>query len=486
MTAPSPTDRSLRLTICGAGREVTGSCYLVEAGGTRFLVDCGLHQGGDKEEARNREPFPFDPRELDFVLLTHAHIDHSGRLPLLTRKGFAGPIFTTAATADLAEIMLLDSAHIQEMEAEWRTRKARRAGRVEQGPLYTQDDAREVARRFRHTPYGEELRPGAGVSVRFLDAGHILGSAIVPVRLESGGQAVSLVFSGDVGRSDQPILRDPEPVERADCLLMEATYGDRLHEGNADPKEELRACLEQARRSGGNIVIPSFAVGRTQELVYLLRELYEERGFTMPVFVDSPLAVAATAVYRRHREGVDAEAEAVLAGGGSLFDFPKLRYTESADESKALNGREGVVIISSSGMADAGRIKHHLKHNLWRPEAQVVFVGYQAAGTLGRRLLEGARKVTLFGEEIAVRAQIREVSGFSAHADREELLAWASRFSPPGLTLLVHGEPQAAFALAKLLEERLHFRVRVPERGAVVPLDDLVPDGQPMTGEEHV
>ncbi len=458
------------LEVCGAAREVTGSNYLVQVGASRFLVDCGMHQGGQREEALNFAPFPYDPREIDFVVLTHAHIDHSGRLPRLVKAGFSGPIYATPATRDLAEIMLLDSAYIQEMEAEWRNRKAKRAGRRGVEPLYTESDARAAIRLFQPLDYGLTTSLAAGVDATFRDAGHILGSAFLLLELEERGHRVRLVFSGDIGQPDQPIIRDPETLEEADYLVMECTYGDRLHVRNGKPQDELAEILEEAERTGGNVIIPAFAVGRTQELLYLLREIYASRGLHMPVYVDSPLATRATEVFRKHREVYDEEAWRLVAEPGGVFDFPLLHYTESADESRALNEKRGVVIISASGMADAGRIRHHLKHNLWRPEAHVVIVGFQAQNTLGRRLLEGEKRVRLFGEEIAVRAHIHEISGLSAHADQGQLLAWASHFKPPRLTILTHGELNAALAFEQLLVQRLGFEVAIAEPEEVFDL----------------
>ncbi len=459
------------LQVIGAAREVTGSCYVVEVGETRFLVDCGMHQGGDREEALNFDPFPFDPAELDFMLLTHAHIDHSGRIPRLVKKGFAKPIYATLPTSDLAEIMLLDSAYIQENEAEWRTRKARRAGRRDIAPLYTEDDARRAIRLFEPVDYGAAKELAPGVNVVFHDAGHILGSAFVELRLQDRGQAVKVLFSGDVGQPDQPIVRDPEIIEQTDYLIMESTYGDRRHVRDGEPVDELAAILAEAKRTGGNVIIPAFAVGRTQELLYFLREILDKRGLDMPVYVDSPLATRATEVFRRHREAFDEEAWKLVGEPGGIFDFPQLRYTTSADESRALNEKKGIVIISASGMAEAGRIRHHLKHNLWRPEAHVVIVGFQAQHTLGRRLLDGDKRVRLFGEEIAVKAHIHEITGLSAHADQQQLLAWASHFRPPRLTILTHGEIDAALALERLLEDQLHFRVVVAEKNQIFELE---------------
>ena len=458
------------IQVCGAAREVTGSNYLVEVGRSRFLVDCGMHQGGQREEALNFAPFPYDPRDLDFVLLTHAHIDHSGRLPRLVKAGFSGPIYATPATRDLAEIMLLDSAYIQEMEAEWRSRKAKRAGRRAVEPLYTEEDARRAIRLLKTVAYDDPANLAPGVTVTFRDAGHILGSAFLALELEERGAKVRVLFSGDVGQPDQPIIRDPEIVEETDYLVMECTYGDRLHVDNGKPEDQLAAILEEAERTGGNVIIPAFAVGRTQELLYLLRDIFANRGLSMPVYVDSPLATRATEVFRKHRDVYDEEAGRLVGEPGGVFDFPQLRYTETAEESRALNDKRGIVIISASGMADAGRIRHHLKHNLWRPEAHIVIVGFQARNTLGRRLLDGDKRVRLFGEEIAVRAHIHEITGLSAHADQNQLLAWAAHFRPHKLTILTHGELSAALALQKLLEERLGFHVVIAEPEEVFEL----------------
>ncbi len=458
------------LQVLGAAREVTGSCYLVEVGQTRFLVDCGMHQGGDDEEALNFEPFPFEPSSLDFMLLTHAHIDHSGLIPRLVKQGFGKPIYTTAPSSDLVEIMLLDSAYIQETEAEWRTRKARRAGRQSIDPLYTEEDARKAIGLLRPVDYNEPVHLGAGVDAVFHDAGHILGSAVVALDLEEEGERVRLVFSGDVGQPDQPIIRDPEFIEQTDYLVMESTYGDRKHVHNGPPEDELAEILEDAARSGGNVIIPAFAVGRTQELIYFLKKIQDEHGLDMPVYVDSPMASRATEVFRKHAEVYDQESWQLVKEPGGIFDFPQLHYTASADESRALNEKRGIVIISASGMAEAGRIRHHLKHNLWRPEAHIVIVGFQAQHTLGRRLLEGVKSVRIFGEEIAVKAHIHEISGLSAHADQEQLLAWASHLKKPRLVILTHGEVESALKLKGLLEERLRFRVTVAGKEEVFTL----------------
>ena len=450
--------------VCGAAREVTGSCYLLFVGETRFLVDCGMHQGGNEEEGLNFERFAFDPRELDFVILSHAHIDHSGRLPRLVKKGFSGPIFATPPTIDLVGIMLLDSAYIQEMEAEWQTRKAQRAGRAGAEALYTQEDARRTLPLFKPVRYRERTQLAPGVTLHFHDAGHILGSSFIELELEENGYKATVVFSADIGQPHRPIVRDPETLGETDYLFIESTYGDRLHAHNGEPDAQLTQILDEAKRSGGNVVIPAFAVGRTQEILYYLREIMDRDRLDMQIYVDSPLASGATDIYRRHREAFDEEAWKLVGEPGGIFDFPNLHYTASADESRALNEKRGVVIISASGMADAGRIRHHLKHNLWRPEAHVVIVGFQARNTLGRRLLDGAQEVRIFGDDIAVKAHIHELTGLSAHADQSQLLEWASHFKPPRQTFVIHGEPQAASTFADLLEEKLHFNVDVPNR----------------------
>jgi len=435
-----------------------------------------MHQGGDREEALNFAPFAFDPAELDFMLLTHAHIDHSGLIPRLVSEGFKGPIYATGPTCDLAEIMLLDSAYIQESEAEWRNRKARRAGRRLQEALYTQKDAERAIRQFKQVDYGTAKELASGVTVVFHDAGHILGSAFLELQLSENGESAKLLFSGDVGQPDQPIIRDPEIIEQADYLVMESTYGDRRHEHNGQPMDELAAILEEAQRTGGNVIIPSFAVGRTQELLYFLRKIQNERDLDMPVYVDSPLASRATEVFRKHRDAYDAEAWKLVGEPGGIFDFPEIHYTASAQESMALNDKKGIVIISASGMAEAGRIRHHLKHNLWRPEAHIVIVGFQAEHTLGRRLLQGDKRVRIFGDEIAVRAQIHEISGLSAHADQEQLLAWVSHFKSPRMVILTHGELGAALTLERLIEDRLHFNVVVAEKNEIFDMGETPND----------
>ena len=458
----------------GAAREVTGSCYLVETTDTRFLVDCGMVQGGREAPARNRKPFAFDPRSIDFVLLTHAHIDHSGLLPKLTRAGFQGPIHTTAATADLLQVMLPDSAHIQESDAERAKRYARSAhGRgAASTPLYTMQDARDCLRQVRPVGYDQELTPHPVVRCRFRDAGHILGSAIIEVWVTESGQSAKLVFSGDLGQPGRPILRDPTPIDEADVLVMESTYGDRAHKDMASSEGELIEIVDRTLRvQGGNVIVPAFAVGRTQEILYHLHRLTREgRLRNLKVFVDSPMATEATRITRQHLELFDAAAKD-LAGWHALGkDLPHLHFTASADESKALNQiRSGAIIISASGMCNAGRIRHHLRHNLPRRECGVLITGFQAQGTLGRRLVNGAKRVRIFGEDIPVRAAIHTVGGLSAHADQPALLGWSANFlEPPARTFVVHGEESAALAFAARLRAERGWKVEVPEPGARV------------------
>ena len=448
----------MKLTFFGAAHAVTGSCHCLEVNGKKILIDCGLQQGRDEHDDNALD---FAPSYIDYVLVTHAHIDHSGRIPLLVKEGFCGQIFTTRLTGQLMSIMLRDSAHIQESDAQWQNQKGKRAGREAVEPLYTVADA-EAALQFIHTyEYGEIFDLCEGVKVRFNDAGHLLGSAALEIWATEGDVTRKIVFSGDLGNVDQPIIRDPEFVDQADYVVMESTYGDRNHEPPESYTEALAALIDDVFSQGGNIIIPSFAVGRTQELLYFLREIKNEGLVkTAPNFtvcVDSPLAAEATKIYAGDLHGyLDEEAIAVLQGGDDLFTFPGLTLSQTSEESKALNAdKTPKIIISASGMCDAGRIRHHLKHNLWRPECAVVFVGYQGEGTLGRRLLEGAKSVKLFGEEIAVRARIVNFKGLSSHADRDHLIAWAEHFSPkPQQVFVVHGDAPVTEVFADTLNER--------------------------------
>lgn len=470
------------ITFLGAAREVTGSCCLIQAGGARFLVDCGMVQGGRTAPARNRQPFAFDPASLDFVLLTHAHIDHSGLLPKLMKAGFKGPIYTTAATADLLAVMLPDSGHIQEMEAEHAARRLRRdADRSRQPggasaqasrsltatPLYTAQDAEDCLALLQPVPYDQRMQAHASVACCFRDAGHILGSAILEIWLTHEERSLKLVMSGDLGQPGRPILRDPSFIAEADVLCIESTYGDRAHKDMPATLDELQQVLEQTLyQRHGNVIVPAFAVGRTQELIYFLHQLVREKRLPhLDISVDSPMATAATQITWKHLELFDDEARKLARWQSAGRDLPRLRFVASVDESMALNRiKSGAVIISASGMCDAGRIKHHLRHNLGRRECAVLITGFQAEGTLGRRLVDGAKRVSIFGEQIAVRASIHTLGGFSAHADQPALLDWAAHFErPPRQTFVVHGEESAALALAERLRADRGWAVQVPQ-----------------------
>jgi metallo-beta-lactamase family protein len=461
----------MQLRFLGAAREVTGSCFLIESGGRRMLVDCGLIQGSSKEEARNRNDFPFDPRAIDAVVLTHAHLDHSGRLPLLIKRGYRGPIYAHAATRDLARIMLRDAGFLNERDAEYANRKRRRKWLPEVAPLYTMAEASTAVRRFHHLDYGERRELLPGVEVRLSDAGHILGSSIVEVWLAAGDGHRKLVFSGDLGHRDAPILRDPEQVRAADLVVMESTYGDRLHRPWEATHAELAAVLAEAAEAGGNVLIPSFAVGRTQDLLYLFQRHYTEWGVgRWAVFLDSPMAIQATEVYARHFSVYDREARAARAKTGDAFRLPNLHISRTTGQSMAINRiRSGAIVIAGSGMCTGGRILHHFKHNLWRRDCHVVIVGFQARGTLGRRLVDGAQHVRLWGETIRVAATVHTIGGLSAHADQAGLLDWYGKFENRPPVALVHGEPEAQDALAQRLGQKAH-RVMVPELGEVLDL----------------
>jgi len=443
----------VRLQFGGAAGEVTGSAHVVTCGGAVGLLDCGLFQGGREAPEKNAQEFPVRPEDLDFVILSHAHIDHCGRLPLLWRRGFRGPVFATPAACDLCRVMLLDSAHIQEADAEWTNRKRKRAGREPIEPLYTVEDAEAALALLRPVPYGETAPASGELRFRFQDAGHILGSAFV--ELFHGADQPDLLYSGDVGNQGKPIIRDPARAMGAEVLVIEATYGDRAHEPITEARARLQAVVERARRVQGNVIIPAFAVGRAQELLYLLNDLRESGRCDLPVYLDSPLAIAATEAFAKHPECYDADALRHHRAGDDPFAFPGLTLVHTADESRRLNDVSGAVIIAASGMADAGRVRHHLKHNLWREEASVLLVGFQAQGTLGRELLDGAKMVRVLGEEIAVRAQVHVIGALSAHADRGGLLSWVDAMRRrPRRAMIVHAEPPAAESLAAALRER--------------------------------
>ena len=446
----------MKLTFLGAAHEVTGSCTLVEAAGHRFLVDCGMEQGRNTYE---NEDLPCAPGEIEAVLLTHAHIDHSGRLPYLYKNGYRGPIYATDATTDLCDIMLEDSAHIQEQEAEWKNRKAQRSGREPVEPDYTVQDALAVMEQFRPQPYGKPVAVLPGVQATFTDVGHLLGSSSITLRITEEGRTETIVFSGDIGNSNQPMLRDPQYLTEADYVVMESTYGNRSHGPKPDYVGELAAVLQRTFDRGGNVIIPSFAVGRTQEMLYFIRQIKAEnrvRGHgNFEVYVDSPLASKSTTIFREnYSECFDQEALDLVRSGQNPLSFPGLRISETKEDSVAINADPSPkVILSASGMCDAGRIRHHLKHNLWREECTILFVGYQAAGSLGRTLLEGADQVKLFGEEVQVNAEIAQMSGMSGHADHDGLLRWLHSFAPkPGYVFVNHGDDEVCAGFAKELE----------------------------------
>ena len=449
----------MKLTFFGAAKAVTGSCHCVEVRGKKILIDCGLQQGKDE---RDNTVLDFAPNYIDYVIVTHAHIDHSGRIPLLIKQGFQGQIFATRLTGELMSIMLQDSAHIQEMDAQWKNQKGKRAGRPPVEPLYTVADAAQVPEHLVTVEYGQIIELCEGVKIRFVDAGHLLGSASVEMWLEEDGVEKKVVFSGDIGNHNQPIIRDPSLIDGADYVVMESTYGDRNHDPVVSYTAELAKIIDDTFSKGGNVIIPSFAVGRTQELLYFMREMKKEGlvksnpDFT--VCVDSPLANEATKIFSGDLRGyLDDDALEVVKDGERLFTFPGLTMTESSEESKMLNmDKSSKVIISASGMCDAGRIRHHLKHNLWREECAIVFVGYQGEGTLGRHLLEGAKQVRLFGEDIAVNASIYNFKGLSSHADRDHLIEWIEHIQEPTpqQIFVVHGAAPVTEIFANTLREK--------------------------------
>ncbi len=466
----------MKLTFFGAAKAVTGSCHCVEANGRKLLVDCGLQQGRDE---RDNAELDFAPSLIDDMVVTHAHIDHSGRIPLLVKQGFRGNIYCTRLTAQLLDIMLRDSAHIQESDAAYENQKGRRAGKPPVEPLYTLVDVERALRHVVSVEYGQEIDISDGIRARFIDAGHLLGSACVELWLTEAGETRKIVFSGDIGNQKTPIIRAPQYIAEADYVVTESTYGDRLHNVKEKPNyaADLARVIDETMAEGGNLIIPSFAVGRTQELLYFIREI-KEQGLVhsrpdFQVYVDSPLAGAATEIFSGDLTGyLDEEAIDHLRGG-ALFRFPGLNITEGTEESRSLNSDPTPkVIISASGMCDAGRIRHHLKHNLWKPECTVLFVGYQADGSLGRRILDGAQRVRLFGEEIAVRARIVRFHGLSSHADRDGLVRWINAFSPkPKQVFVVHGEARAAENYTLTLKE-LGFDAHAPNYEEVYDLLD--------------
>lgn len=477
----------MKVTFLGAAKTVTGSNYLVEGAGKKFLVDCGMYQGSAADELENSDPFAFDVNEIDFMLLTHAHIDHSGRIPKLYNEGYRNPIYATKATCDLCSIMLPDSGHIQEMEIEWQNRKRLRKGEKPLPPLYTAEDAAKSIKIFLPVKYDQIIELDENIHVRFNDAGHMLGSSIIEVWINENGKQHKIVFSGDIGNNDIPLLSSPTMIEDADFLVMESTYGDRLHIRNDDKAEMFLNIVYETLEKGGTVVIPSFAVGRTQEILYELNKIKDEKHseefykkykklMSIPVFVDSPLAISATEVFRENMDLFDDETQAMIKSGDNPLEFPGLKFTRTAEESKELNTMDdSSIIISASGMCEVGRIKHHLKHHLWDPNSTILFVGYQAPGTLGRKIVEGAKNVRIFGEDIAVNARIEYIEGYSGHADQEWLMNFVYSFiTKPKHIFLVHGEPQAQVVLKDKIESEARIPVTIPSLGESYDLDNDV------------
>ena len=479
----------MKITFLGATHEVTGSCTLIEAGDKKGLVDCGMEQG--KDLFVNQE-LPVAAKDIDFVLLTHAHVDHSGKLPLLYKEGFRGPIYASAATCSLCDIMLRDCANIQMSDAEWKNRKGQRSGAAPVEPLYDMDDALGAVGCLRPCDYGKVIQVNDCVSIRLTDVGHLLGSSAIEVWLTERGETRKITFSGDIGNLDQPILRDPQFVEDTEYLVIESTYGDRLHsEERINYVEELAKRIQTTLDRGGNMIIPSFAVGRTQEMLYFIREI-KERGLVkghgdFPVYVDSPLAIEATSIFLQcDTQFLDEEMQKLIRSGVNPMVFPGLELTVSDLESKAINDdKTPKVILSASGMCDAGRVRHHLKHNLWRPECTVLFVGYQSVGTLGRILVDGVKSVKLFGEDIEVRAQIDVLPGVSGHADKNGLLRWLGGFrEKPRLVFVNHGDPETADSFTRCLNEEMGYHAFAPYSGTEFdPLSGQfirIPEGVPI------
>ncbi|MGE4299385.1 MAG: MBL fold metallo-hydrolase RNA specificity domain-containing protein [Desulfovibrionaceae bacterium] len=456
----------MKIQFLGAAQTVTGSCYIIEAAGKRFAIDCGMHQGNKEIEKRNRLTDAYLPEKIDFILVTHAHIDHSGLLPRMVKEGFKGKIYCTPPTRDLLEIMLLDSAHIQEMEAEWQAKKATRHGKNSVPPLYTQEHALKVPYYLSPVEYDKPITPAPGITVLYKDAGHILGSAFIELTVQENGDTTKLVFSGDLGRPNALLLRDPDDATAAHYLFLESTYGNRDHKDENSSREELAAAIRYSYDKGEKVIIPAFAVERTQEIIYTLYELHKAGKLPqdMPVFLDSPLAISATEIFRKYPRYFDEQTKALLAHGEDPLNLPNLKFTKETSESQAINTTPGpAIVISASGMCNAGRIKHHLRHNLWREGASVVFVGYQAQGTPGRKIVDGLKHIRILGDEVAVRAKIFTIGGFSAHAGQSQILDWLRAIPKTDMEIfLVHGEPQAQQVLAGLIRKEFAYKVHTP------------------------
>ncbi len=478
----------MKITFLGAAKTVTGSNFLVEGAGKKFLVDCGMYQGKVTEELENSDPFLYDVEEIDFMLLTHAHIDHSGRIPKLYNDGFRGKVYATKATCDLCEIMLPDSGHIQEVEIEWKNRKRMRESKEPLPPLYTAEDAYNCLEIFNPVEYDDIVEIDENISVRFNDAGHMLGSAIIEIWITEDGKTKKLVFTGDLGNNDLPLLDSPTMISNADYLIMESTYGNRLHMKNDDKAKMFLDIVSETLDNGGRVIIPSFAVGRTQEILYELDKLKDDLGqdeefarkyekiMNIPVYVDSPLAISATEIFKKNTELFEDEIQEKIKRGDNPLEFNGLQFTQTAEESKALNeDTRPAIILSASGMCDVGRIKHHLKHNLWNPNSTILFVGYQAPGTLGHRIVNGEKNVKIFGEDIAVNARIEYIEGYSGHADQEWLMNFVYSFiDKPKHIFLVHGEEEGQLELKEKIEQETGIPTTIPEFGEAYELDETI------------
>lgn len=457
----------MNLKFIGAVQTVTGSCYHISINNRQILIDCGMHQGPGSDE-ENREDFDFEPSHIDYLILTHAHIDHSGLIPLLMKRGFNGKILCTPATADLLMIMLEDSAHIQEKDAEWLNKQEMRSGREPVlKPLYTTEDVKEVTKHLKQIPYDKIEHISNDIRIRLVDAGHILGSASIELWYKDSERENKIVFSGDIGRENNPIVKDPKTIDEADIVLIESTYGNRLHKDLDSSIREFVDVVHNTFKKGGNVFIPSFAVGRTQDILYILYKLEQENKLPPhKVFIDSPLAEDATEVYLRHKECFDEEAMEIFRKEKNIFD--RFKFTTSVSASQDINNiKSGAIVIAGSGMCDGGRIRHHLKHNLWRKECSIVFTGYQVVGTLGRRIIDGIKSVKILGNDIAVKASVHTIGGFSAHADRDGLIKWLSAINGSPLVYVVHGEESISKSFGQYISDELRLKAIIPEKGFI-------------------